>query len=390
MRSSVVVLGAVSLIVAAGTGLLLSSYLEQAPQPQVTQAPVPPPKPRTIGVLVAATALEVGRTIDLATLEWQEWPEDAVRSNQGFGMAASEAERAEITKAFDGTVLRVSMVRGEPFTEEKVIRPGGGSVLALVLSPGMRSYTIQVDAINGAGGMAQPGDKVDIMLTGDLTDPGAGSIDPATGRVRPRVYTETILSDVKLISSDRRLNPATGTETPVAGNVTLEVTPEQAERLATATRMGRLQLVVRPLRSGPEPERISPVVTTDVAVAPALQASRRDIPVSKLDARENPFRVPIQDMPRVPSDVGTITIYRWTAPSTLIVQGGRVLAPGAAPGAAPAPGTSAGVPGLPDGSSPAPDAPAQPEATPDPARQAPVPTPASRATMGGGQPQNRN
>lgn len=361
MRSSgFIVLGTVALAVAGGTGLLVTKYLDEAvPPPSSAPAPVvaPPPKPRTVGVLVAASTLEVGRTLDASALEWQEWPDEAVRRDQGFALAASEAERDEAAKGFDGSVLRSAMVRGEPFTEEKVIRPGGGSVLALVIAPGMRSYTVAVDAINGAGGMVQPGDRVDIMLTGDLQDPGAGSIDPFSGRVRPRVFTETILTAVKLISSDRRLNPATAPETPIAGNVTLEVTMEQAEKLATATRMGRLQLVVRPLRNGPEPERQSAVVTTDVGVVPALQAARRDVAVADLDRTENPFRLPpMPPAPKVPV-LDTITVYRWTAPSTLAVRDGRIVAPGAALPYGVPPGGAGGVP---DGSAAAPGAGAQP------------------------------
>jgi pilus assembly protein CpaB len=319
MRPIIVIFGGVALSFAVGAGLLLNNMT--SPSAPTVDTVVVPPKPKTIGILVASGPLEAGKILNSDNLEWQEWPEGSVQKDQGIALASNENERPEVLKNYTGTTLRIPMIRGEPFNDDKVIRPGTGSVLALVLSPGMRSMTISVDAVSGAAGMAQPGDKVDIMLTSDLLDSNLGTVDPKTGRARPRIMTETILKDIKIIASDRRLNPNLAVDAPIAQNITLELTPEQAEIIATGSRLGRFSLSVRSFKQGPDPVRVGLPITTDVAVTPKLQAARRGIPFDKIDPKENPFTVekadPVTGLPR---SQNTITIYRYNDKQTVVIN----------------------------------------------------------------------
>ena len=321
MRPIIVIFGFVALAFAIGAGLLLNSMMTPPPAPTVDTVVVPP-KPKTIGVLIASGPIEVGKVLNSDNMEFQEWPEGSVKRDQGIALALNDTERPEVMKSFVGTTLRVPMIRGEPFNDDKVIRPGTGSVLALVLSPGMRSMTIAIDAVSGAAGMVQPGDKVDIMLTADLTDGGVGLVDPKSGIARPRLITETILKDIKVIASDRRLNPNIAADAPVPTNVTLELTPEQAEIVATGTRLGRFTLAVRSFKQGEDPVRLGLPLTTDIAVTPKLQAARRGIPFGNVDPKENPFIIEksIPTAPTQPTIVtpkNTITIYRYNDKQTV-------------------------------------------------------------------------
>jgi pilus assembly protein CpaB len=383
MRPAVIVVAGIGVVFAGVTGLLMNSMMAPPPPTAISEAPAVPPKPRTVQVLVAASALEVGRTLTSENWEWQEWPEGSVRREQGIALALSESERAEIIRQYEGAVLRTAMVRGEPFVEDKVIRPGGGSLLALVLTPGMRSVTVPITAVTGSGGMIQPGDRVDVLLTMDIPDGAAAqTVQTAQDNVvtqnasprmlanvasrsallslqRPRLMTETILTNVRVIARDRNLNPNTAVDAPVPANVTFEVTPQQAEILVTANRMGQLSLVMRPLRVGPDPERVGIPVTTDVQVTPALQASRRNIPVSQLPVDENPFNPNIPPLPEEPvreeaprpvvqrpvEGMGVITIFRGVNQQVLPTVNGRVVGN---PGAVQAPaggGAPAAIPG---------------------------------------------
>lgn len=361
MRPIILIFGGVAAAFAVGAGILLSNMMTPPPAPTVDTVVVPP-KPKTIGVLVASGPIEVGKVLNSDNLEWQEWPEGSVKKDQGIALALNENERPEVMKSYVGTTLRIPMIRGEPFNDDKVIRPGTGSVLALVLAPGMRSMTIAVDAISGAAGMVQPGDRVDIMLTSDLTDANVGLVDIKTGLARPRLVTETILKDIKIIASDRRLNPNIAADAPVVGNVTLELTSEQAEIVATGTRLGRFTLAVRSFKQGEEPARIGLPITTDVAVTPKLQAARRGIPFGTIDPKENPFVIeksiptaPTQ--PTIATPKNTITIYRYNDKQTvelsrdgqpvgtglpgLLVPGGVAPAGQAVPNVPPAPSGTA-------------------------------------------------
>ena len=54
--------------------------------------------------------------------------------------------------------------------------------------------------------------------------------------------------------------------------VTLEVTPEDVERVAVAQRLGRLSLAMRPVDAGPTPDLTTHDVTTGADVSKALDA----------------------------------------------------------------------------------------------------------------------
>ena len=353
MRPAVIVVGAMALLSMVATALLLSNVLTPPPPVVVAEAPAPPPKPKTVSVLVAGSALEVGRTLTADNMEWQEWPEGTVRREQGIALAFVDNEKSEILRQYDGAVLRTAMVRNEPFSDDKVIRPGGGGLLALVLAPGTRSLTIPVTAINGAGGMVQPGDRVDLLLTMALTDPQAGAINANTKEARPRIVTETIERDLKVLARDRSFNPSSAPDAPVPSNITFEVTPQQAESVITAGRIGDFSVIMRPLRIGADPDRVGIPVTTDVQVTPGLQASRRNIPISEIDKSDNPFPRPVVETPPValplpgappapPPGAGTITINRWTNTQTIPTMNGKVVdfQNGPAPGSAAAPNVS--------------------------------------------------
>ena len=339
MRPAVLVVIGIAGVSAIGTAMLVNSLVTPPPPVITTESAPVPSKPRTVQVLVAGAALEVGRTLTSDNLEWQEWPEGSVRRDQGIAMALSEAERGDVVRQYEGSVVRTPMVRGEPFVEDKVLRPAGGGLLALVLAPGMRSATVAVTAISGAAGMVQPGDRVDVLLTMPLQDAQSGEVSAVTRRARPRMMTETVLRNVRVLSRERSLNPATAIDAPIPANITFEVTPQQAELLTTASAMGSLSLILRPLRSGPDPDRVGIPVMTDVQVTPGLQAARRDIPLADLDPTENPFgRTPAPPppvevtAPVAPANANrnTMVIYRGTAPTIVQLQNGRVVSdPGA-------------------------------------------------------------
>jgi pilus assembly protein CpaB len=130
-----------------------------------------------------------------------------------------------------------------------LLRPRDRGFLAAVLRAGTRAISVGVDVVTGAAGLIWPGDQVDLILTQELA-----VTDAPLAR---RVIGETVLSDVRVIAVDQQFTQGAGTEglpSRVARTVTLEVTGEQAERVAVASRLGRIALTVRavePLASEP-------------------------------------------------------------------------------------------------------------------------------------------
>jgi len=170
-----------------------------------------------------------------------------------------------------GAMIRSPISPGAPILADAVIHPGDHGFLAAVLAPGMRAVTVGVDAVSGAAGLIWPGDHVDVLLTQTLDDP--------TVPLGQRIAAELVLMNVRVIATGQQLVQGTlvsGTDKanapPPATTVTLEVTPDQAERCEVATHLGPLSLVVHSSETAPQAQLTSalpPPVWAD-QVSPAL------------------------------------------------------------------------------------------------------------------------
>ena len=242
-----------------GLGVLgLVAFGPAPPPPAAVAAP-----PERVAVIVAARAVQAGTLLkpeDLAARDTlvEDLPAGALRDTPDA--------RIDLI----GAMVRRTLAPGEALRLDGLLRPGENGFLAAVLAPGMRAVTVGVDAVTGTAGLIWPGDRVDVILTQAFDE---NDIAPAR-----RVAGETVLSASRVIAVDRHL--VQGMQPGAVGDslretnrtVTIEVTPEQATRLAVATRLGRLSLALRAAGS-PAEERIDqrPVWGGDVssAFAPA-------------------------------------------------------------------------------------------------------------------------
>jgi pilus assembly protein CpaB len=141
-------------------------------------------------------------------------------------------------------MVRRSLAPNEPIVAGDVLNPGDRGFLAAVLGSGMRAVTVGVDPVSGAAGLIWPGDHVDVVLT--------QSIDEKEQPRERRISGETVLTNVRVIAVDQQLvqggqGSQTNSTTAANGNrtVTLEASTYDAERVAVASRLGRISLVVR-------------------------------------------------------------------------------------------------------------------------------------------------
>jgi pilus assembly protein CpaB len=229
------ILIALLLVVAAGLGV----FALRPPVPAVVVATAPaPPAPATGRMIVAARALTPGTLIietDMTAAEVPlPLPADAIEATpSGIG-------------DFRGALVRRFMARGAPITREDIMHPGERGFLGAVLRPGHRAITIGVDAITGAGGLVAPGDLVDLVLVQTFADVQAAR----------RITAETVLTLLRVIAVDQQVAQGAGGSTGrIARTVTLEVTPDGAERVAVAEQLGRLALTVRSAQEATEAER---------------------------------------------------------------------------------------------------------------------------------------
>lgn len=224
-KKLVLLLGA--LVVAIGSAFLARSMFagEAAPVAEAAQAPVGPK------VLVANRALPAGTIITADAMGYQDWPEALVKDAY---FIEGESDMSQLL----GTVVRFPITAGEPVTQGSLVSPGDRGFLAAALGPGMRAVTVPVSAQTGVAGFVFPGDRVDVVLTQEVTGEG-----------QPLKAAETVLRNLRVLATDQtteQVSDDTGkTVVRAFRTVTLEVTPQIAEKVAVAQTIGQLTLVLR-------------------------------------------------------------------------------------------------------------------------------------------------
>ena len=172
-----------------------------------------------IEVPVAVRDLPAGTRLQEGMVSTVPWPRAAVQSLP-----------PRVEGPWQGRVLSAALHQGEPLLASRLAASGETGGLSAVLSPGKRAVTVKVNEIMGVAGFALPGNQVDVMVHAPDAD-----TQPVSKIVLERIPVLAVAQDV-----------AVGENKPkVVNAVTLEVTPEQAERLDLARSVGTLSLVLR-------------------------------------------------------------------------------------------------------------------------------------------------
>ena len=209
-------------------------------EPAVAAAPPSAEETERRSVIAAARALPVGTLLAEMDLTEMDIDADALQS------AHILVDERMTPAALRGHAVREPVAAGTPLTWSAVVGPGQRGFLAAALGPGTRAVTIRLGEGTRFAGLIDPGDRVDVILTAKL-------------RLRDgtdTVVARTILEDVRVVAVDRRvlsIVESTGGEEKVTrGEIvtaTLEVSPEEANRLALGEREGTLALAVRSLEA---------------------------------------------------------------------------------------------------------------------------------------------
>ncbi|MGH6658338.1 MAG: Flp pilus assembly protein CpaB [Sphingomicrobium sp.] len=226
-KKVVLLLGA--LVIAVITAVMARNMFAGAGAQQAAAATAPT-GPR---VLVARKALPVGTIIDAESLSFQPWPKDLIDSAYYVDGQGGDA------KSLAGTVVRYPITAGQPITRGALVGPQDRGFLAAALGSGMRAITVPVNASTGVAGFVFPGDHVDIVLTQEVTGGGDGP---------PLKVSETIVRNIRVLATDQRFSDKDEdgkTLVKTFTNVTLEVTPRIAEKIAVGQSVGTLSLSLR-------------------------------------------------------------------------------------------------------------------------------------------------
>lgn len=178
----------------------------------------------TTRVVVAAVDIELGHKLSPQLLTTVEWPGGAVPSG-----AFRDA------KELQDRVLRVGVLKGDAIVDRKLAPVGAAGGLASVIAEGKRAMTVRVNDVVGVAGFALPGTFVDVMVNTQREGSAHGEATQ---------ISKTVLEQVLVLAVAQEAG-RDDTKPKVVSAVTLEVSPQDAEKLDLARSVGSLSLVLR-------------------------------------------------------------------------------------------------------------------------------------------------
>ncbi|MFA7351294.1 MAG: Flp pilus assembly protein CpaB [Methylotenera sp.] len=176
-------------------------------------------------IVVAAQDIDLGTPLTPQMLKVADWPKGSV-----------PAGATEDIKTLDTRVVKTSLLRGEPVLESKLAPLGATGGLSAVIKEGNRAMTVRVNDVVGVAGFALPGNYVDIVVNTEDESVKAENVNKSISKI--------VLEHILVLAVAQEQN-RDETKPRVVNAVTLEVTPEQAEKLDLARSVGSLSLVLR-------------------------------------------------------------------------------------------------------------------------------------------------
>jgi pilus assembly protein CpaB len=220
----------------------------------VKQEPAPLAK-----IVIAARQIGVGTPLSSQNLTLAEWP----RANVPKGSFQD-------IKAVEGRVAVSRISAGMPLLDSELAAPGSGAGLVAAIPQGTRAMSIRVDEVIGVSGFVLPHTYVDVIgVEGD----------------NRQQTVKTILHKIKVLAVAQETFNEDG-KAKVVRTVTLQVKPQESEKLALQTHRGSIHLVLRNPLDEEEEETKEEKPEVKVAAAPkprvpVLRPKIRTAPISQ-------------------------------------------------------------------------------------------------------------
>lgn len=176
-----------------------------------------------VQVAVAAKQLDLGTALIPEFVRMVDWPKESVPDG-------SFTEAGKLA----GRVIKMNVQAGEPILEAKLAPVGAAAGLSSLIPEGSRAMTVSVNEIIGVAGFALPGNYVDILV----------STQDEKSRDQAKQISKIVLERIKVLAVAQEAS-TDQTKPKVVSAVTLEVKPEEAEKIDLARSVGTLTLVLR-------------------------------------------------------------------------------------------------------------------------------------------------
>ncbi len=227
---------------------------------------------RPVKVVAAARALEPGILITADYLTRIDWP-----ANSPLEGSTSQPE------SVIGRIVLYPIAAKEPIRESMLAAPGATAGLTAKIPDGMRAVAVETNDVSNVSGFLFPGCHVDVLVT----------FRPEAGRDS---MTATVLQNIGVLSTGEKLQPDPSAKPQSVRQVTLLLTPGQAEKLVLAANQGTVQLALRNGTDQGEEER-RPLQLRELQIVAA--------PVAPMAGSRAPARAPVARGYEVESFDGT-------------------------------------------------------------------------------------
>ena len=210
----------IALVIAVSGSYFLYNWMQAQQRPGKPAATDAAPAVAT--VIVAKVDLPGGTKLTPEMVKSAQFLESSVPQNHFSTIA-------EVT----GRVVIAFLKQGDPIVAHRLaptsVESGGVSA---IIQPGKRAIAVKGDKVIGLSGFINPGNRVDVLVT--IKDP------------RQNVEkTKAVLENIPVLASGTQMiENDKGDPSPV-DVYTLEVTPEEGEKLALAATRGKLQFMLR-------------------------------------------------------------------------------------------------------------------------------------------------
>jgi pilus assembly protein CpaB len=260
-----------------------------------------------IRVAVASMPLAYGTDITPDKVKFVQYPATSLPP----GIYKSMAELLPGGKR--RVALRTIQVN-QPLLASDLTGEGQSASIAALLPDGMRAATVRINAVSGVAGFIKANDTVDVLITRQPIGPDGAS--------QGKQVTDVLLQNIRVIAMGQDAAGAAG-KPKVAGNVTLELTPLDAQKVALGQELGDLSLVLRKPGEDQNIPKVETVSLDDlrysyygskppgaVGTGPAAAAPAVRPPVARASA---PRRAPIvRQASQAAKNTSTISVTRGT------------------------------------------------------------------------------
>src|SRR5690349_4531033 len=256
----------------------------------------------TAPVVIAQKDLTEGAGIDRMAVTVAQWPVGTIPAG-AFTSVDSVA----------GRVTRVAVFKGEALVPGRLAPDGTGPGLEVKITPGKRASSFRINDVSGIAGLIQPNSRVDILVVMN-----SGNEKGSLAKIAMENMRILAIGAVPQRAEDgRAIN---------ASVATVEVTPEEAEKLALITTQGAIQLALRGY-GDPDSAKTTGAYTSQIVAslnkAPGVvtepaRVERQRTPARRQEpAPQAVVQQPIVTPPPAPKplkpDTNTVTVIRGTA-----------------------------------------------------------------------------